>query len=247
RASGNDPAFIQYTSGSTGYPKGVLLAHENLVANIHSIGQAMQIRRTDKVVSWLPLYHDMGLIGALLFSIYWRMPMVLMDPVAFLSKPSRWLWAIHRHRATLSPAPNFAYELCARKIDDAEIEGLDLSSWRFALNGAEPVSPAAMDRFIARFSRYGFDPRAMSPVYGLAECSLALAFPPLGRGPLIDAVERETFQSSGRAVPAASAAADSSSALRFVACGVPLPGHEVRIVDDAGREVGERQEGRHEV
>ncbi len=240
---GDDVAFLQFTSGSTGNPKGVVLTHANLLANLRAIEKGAELRPDDVTVSWLPLYHDMGLIGSWMAPLYFGIPLVLMSPLTFLARPSRWLWAIHRHRATLSPAPNFAYELCTRKIEDAEIEGLDLSSWRFALNGAEPVSPAALDRFIARFSRYGFDRRALSPVYGLAECSLAVAFPPLGRGPLVDAVERATFQESGRAVPVA---ADDPQALRFVACGVPLPGNEVRIVVDAGREVGERQEGRLE-
>ncbi len=243
---GEDIAFLQFTSGSTGNPKGVILTHANLLANLRTIGKGADLRPDDSVVSWLPLYHDMGLIGSWMAPLYFGLPLVLMSPLTFLAQPSRWLWAIHRHRATLSPAPNFAYELCARKIDDAEIEGLDLSSWRFALNGAEPVSPAALDRFIARFSRHGFDARALSPVYGLAECSLALAFPPLGRGPLVDAVERDTFQRNGQAVPAAPASPDYPNALRFVACGLPLPGCEVRIADDAGREVGERQEGRLE-
>ena len=243
---GEDIAFLQFTSGSTGSPKGVTLTHANLLANLRAIGRGADLRPDDSVVSWLPLYHDMGLIGSWMAPLYFGLPLVLMSPLTFLARPSRWLWAIHRHRATLSPAPNFAYELCARKIEDAEIDGLDLSSWRFALNGAEPVSPAALERFTARFSQYGFDPRSLAPVYGLAECSLALAFPPLGRGPLVDAVERETFQESGRAVPIDPHNPHDPHALRFVACGVPLPGHEVRIVDESGREVGERQEGRLE-
>jgi acyl-CoA synthetase (AMP-forming)/AMP-acid ligase II len=147
-----------------------------------------------------------------------------MSPLTFLARPSRWLWAIHQHRGTASAAPNFAYELCVNKVEDEEIEGLDLSSWRMALNGAEPVSPEAMRRFMERYSRYGFRPEAMMPVYGLAENSLAVAFPPPGRPPRVDTVQRETFQDSGRAVPAA---ADDSRALRFVSCGTPLPDHEV--------------------
>src|SRR6185295_12613203 len=142
-----------------------------------------------------------------------------------------WLQAISRHRGTLSAAPNFAYELCAQKIDDAELSGVDLSSWRFALNGAEPVSPEAIRRFSERFARYGFDARAMAPVYGLAECSLALAFPPLGRGPVVDRVERAPFERSGQATPASS---DDPQALHFVACGFP----------SAGRELAERRQGR---
>lgn len=238
-----DVAFLQFTSGSTGNPKGVVLTHANLLANLRAIGKGADIRPDDVVVSWLPLYHDMGLIGCWMGSLYFGMPLVLMSPLSFLSRPSRWLWAIHRHRATLSAAPNFAYELCAGKIPDEEIAGLDLSTWRMALNGAEPVSPEALRRFIDRFSPYGFQAGAMSPVYGLAENSLAVAFPPLGQPPRIDAVQRDPFQRSGKAVPAAP---DDPRALRFVSCGVPLPDHEIRVVDDAGREVGERQEGRLE-
>jgi 1-acyl-sn-glycerol-3-phosphate acyltransferase len=239
----DDIAFLQFTSGSTGNPKGVVLTHANLLANLRAIGKGADIRPDDVAVSWLPLYHDMGLIGCWMGTLYFGLPLVLMSPLTFLARPWSWLRAIHRHRATLSAAPNFAYELCVSKIPDGKIEGLDLSSWRMALNGAEPVSPEAVRRFIERYSRYGFRAGAMAPVYGLAENSLALAFPPLGRPPLIDTIEREPLQRSGRAVPAAP---DDSGVLRFVSCGLPLPDHEIRIVDDEGREVGERQEGRLE-
>lgn len=238
---GEDVAFLQFTSGSTGNPKGVVLTHANLLANLRAIGKGADLRPDDVVVSWLPLYHDMGLIGCWMGALYFGIPLVLMSPLSFLGRPSRWLWAIHRHRATLSAAPNFAYELCVSKIPDEEIAGLDLSTWRMALNGAEPVSPEALRRFIGRFSPYGFQAGALSPVYGLAENSLAVAFPPLGRPPVIDAVQRDPFQRSGHAEPAPP---DDPHALRFVSCGMPLPDHEVRIVDEAGREVGERQEGR---
>jgi 1-acyl-sn-glycerol-3-phosphate acyltransferase len=239
----DDVAFLQFTSGSTGSPKGVTLTHANLLANLRAIGPAVEMGAEDVIVSWLPLYHDMGLIGSWMGSLYFGVPLVLMSPLTFLARPSRWLWAIHQHRGTLSPAPNFAYELCAAKISDEEMEGLDLSSWRYALNGAEPVSPEAMRRFTERFAGCGFNPLSMAPVYGLAECSLALAFTPLGRGPRLDCVDRETFQRTGRAVPVAT---DRADALRFVSCGMPVPGHEIRVVDAAEREVGERQEGRIE-
>ncbi|HEX4495769.1 MAG TPA: AMP-binding protein, partial [Thermoanaerobaculia bacterium] len=240
---GEDIAFLQFTSGSTGNPKGVVLTHANLLANLRAIRQGADIRPDDVIISWLPLYHDMGLIGCWMGALYFGVPLVLMSPLAFLARPSRWLKAIHQHRGTLSAAPNFAYELCINKIPDEEIAGLDLSSWRMALNGAEPVSPDTLRRFAERFAPHGFRPGAFSPVYGLAENSLAVAFPPLDRPPVIDAVERDAFQRSGRAVPAA---ADDPQALRFVSCGFPLVGHEVRVVDDNGQELEERREGRLE-
>jgi 1-acyl-sn-glycerol-3-phosphate acyltransferase len=143
----------------------------------------------------------------------------------------------------MSAGPNFAYELCLAKVRDAEIEGLDLSSWRLAYNGAEPVSAATIERFGDRFAPYGFRREAMTPVYGLAESSVGLAFPPLGRGPLIDRIRRDAFVRSGRAEPAKPG---EPNGLRFVACGRPLPGHEIRVVDAAGNELGDRREGRIE-
>jgi 1-acyl-sn-glycerol-3-phosphate acyltransferase len=236
----DDLAFIQYTSGSTGNPKGVMLTHASLLANIRADGQAIRADSSDVFVSWLPLYHDMGLIGAWLGSLYFAPQLVLMSPIAFLTRPQRWLWAIHQHRATLSAAPNFAYELCLNKIDDADLGGLDLGSWRVAFNGAETVNPESVQRFCDRFGRFGFRREAMFPVYGLAECSLGVSFPPLERGPLIDRVRREPFLRDGKALPSGDA---QDQALQFVACGYPLPGHEVRVVDSAERELPERRRG----
>jgi 1-acyl-sn-glycerol-3-phosphate acyltransferase len=240
---GDDIAFIQYTSGSTGNPKGVALTHANLLANIRAMAQAVQATPRDVFVSWLPLYHDMGLIGAWLGSMYVGFPLVVMSPLAFLARPVRWLEAIGRWRGTLSAGPNFAYELCLKRIDEAQLATLDLSSWRLAFNGAEAVSPDTVRRFAERFAACGLRPEAVAPVYGLAEASVGLLFPPLGRVAPIDTVQRETFTRERRAVVAAP---DDASALRFVGCGRPLPGHAIRIVDDAGCEVGERIEGRLE-
>ncbi len=234
-------ALIQYTSGSTGDPKGVVLSHANLLANIRAMGRVMQAGSSDVFVSWLPLYHDMGLIGAWLGSLYHAAPVVVLSPLRFLTRPESWLWAIHRHRATLSASPNFGFELCLRRVEDGDIEGLDLSSWRMALNGAEPVSPSTLRRFDERFRAYGFRNEAMAPVYGLAESSVGLAFPPLGRAPLVDRVDRKGLAGRGEAVPASS---DDPTALEFVACGRPLPGHQVRIVDESNRELPDRQQGR---
>ncbi|MBI4588937.1 MAG: AMP-binding protein [Candidatus Rokubacteria bacterium] len=238
-----DPALIQYTSGSTGDPKGVLLSHANVLANIRAIGQAIAIRPDDVAVSWLPLYHDMGLIGAWLGALYFGIPIAILSPLAFLSRPERWLWALHAHRATVSPAPNFAFDLCVKKVRDEEIRGLDLGAWRLAFNGSEPVSAETIERFTRRFSPYGFRLEAMCPVYGLAESSVALTVPAMGRPPRVDVVAREPFQRSREAL---AAPAIERTPLRFVSCGRPLPEHDVRIVDAAGRPVGERVEGRIE-
>lgn len=238
-AGTEDIALLQYTSGSTGQPKGVILSHANLLANIQAMGDRVQASSDDVFVSWLPLYHDMGLIGAWLGSLYFAMLAVLLPPTAFLTRPWRWFQTIHRHGATISAAPNFAYELCLAKIPEDRFEGLDLSSLRLAFNGAEPVSPQTVRHFVERFSRYGLAPTALSPVYGLAESAVGLTFPPLGRGPLIDRVRRDTFERTGRAVPATG----EESVAEFVACGQPLLGYEIRIVDDSGREVSERQAG----
>jgi 1-acyl-sn-glycerol-3-phosphate acyltransferase len=236
----SDLAFLQYTSGSTGNPKGVMLTHANLLANVRAMGRAARVDSTDVFVSWLPLYHDMGLIGAWFGSLYYAFLLVLMSPLSFLAHPERWLWAVYRHRGTLSAAPNFAYELCQRRIPEERLEGLDLSSWRFSVNGAEPVSPQTLTGFQERFAKYGLRPGAVAPVYGLAECSVGLAFSPPGRPPLIDRVRRDALMRDGLALPAA---ADDPAALHVVASGQPLPGHQIRIIDETGREVGDRREG----
>ena len=243
-ARAEDLALLQYTSGSTGDPKGVMLTHANLLANVRAIGAAVGLRNDDVGVTWLPLYHDMGLIGSWLLPLYFGRPMVVLSPLAFLSRPARWLRAFHRYRGTMGAAPNFAYELAAAKIPDDEIQGLDLSAWRAALNGAEPVLPATLDRFAARFASCGFRREALLPVYGLAEASLAVTIPPAGRGPRVDRLDRSAFAQEGRAVPAPqNTPVDDASVISFVSVGQAIPGHEVRIVDDRGQDVGERVEG----
>lgn len=238
-----DTAFIQYTSGSTGSPKGVVLSHENLLANIRAMGQAVGVRDDDVFVSWLPLYHDMGLIAAWLSSLYHGRPLVVMSPLDFLEHPQSWLWALHRWRGTLTAAPNFAYELCVRHIEDAALQGLDLGHVRLMASGAEAVNPATLERFATRFARYGLHEQALTPVYGLAECTVGLLLPPPGRGPRVDRIDRGVFGRERRAVPLAEG---DTAPLRFVSCGRPLPGHEVRVVDEQGFELGERVEGRLE-
>ena len=238
---GKDLAFIQYTSGSTGDPKGVMLTHDNLLANLRAMGQPFQMGQSNDVfVSWLPLYHDMGLIGAWLGSLYFGMELVLMSPFRFLVRPERWLWAIHDYKGTLSASPNFGYELCRTRIKDQSLTGLDLSSWRVAANGAEAVLASTAAGFSKRFAPYGLNPGTMRPVYGLAENSVGLAFPQTEREPLVHRIDREVFSRTGEATEPPLDAADP---LEFMVCGQPLPGHEIRVVNDAGRELDECREG----
>lgn len=235
-----DIALLQYTSGSTGSPKGVMLSHANLLANIRAMGEAAKVDASDVFVSWLPLYHDMGLIGAWLGSLYHGCRYIVMSPMTFLARPSRWLFSIARHRATLTASPNFGYALCLAKIDERDLDGLDLSSLRMAFDGAEPVSADVILGFAERFGKYGLRENVVTPVYGLAESSVGLAFTPSGRGAKIDCVDRNRFMKTGKASPA------EHDGVAFVSCGLPLPGHEIRVVDEMGHEVGNRQEGRLE-
>jgi 1-acyl-sn-glycerol-3-phosphate acyltransferase len=167
-------------------------------------------------------------------------PVVLMSPLAFLSRPGSWLRAVHRHRGTISGGPNFSYELCLRRIPDEQMEGIDLSSWRYAFNGAEPVSPETIHAFTEKFARWGFRKNAMAPVYGLAECTVGLAFTAPGEAWRMDTLDREGFSKTGEAVPAAP---QDASPLRVPGCGRVLEGHDLRVVDAAGLELPDGHEG----
>ena len=235
-----DIGFLQYTSGSTGSPKGVVLSHENLLVNVQCMGTAVSAGPADVFVSWLPLYHDMGLIGGCFATMFLGFPVVLMSPLAFLSRPSSWLRAIHRHRGTISGGPNFSYELCLRRIDDKEMEGIDLSSWRFAFNGAEPVSPDTLNAFAERFGKWGFRRNSLSPVYGLAENTVGVSFTTPGEPWRMDTLDRDIFSKTGEAIPATET---SQSTIRVVGCGHVVQDHDLRVVDAAGHELPDCQEG----
>ncbi|OGA17507.1 MAG: hypothetical protein A3I63_05525 [Betaproteobacteria bacterium RIFCSPLOWO2_02_FULL_66_14] len=240
RGKPGDIGFLQYTSGSTGNPKGVVLTHENLLVNVQAMGKAALTSSSDVFVSWLPLYHDMGLIGGCFATMYLGFPVVLMSPLAFLSRPASWMRAIHRHRGTISGGPNFSYELCLRRIADEDMEGIDLSSWRFAFNGAEPVSPETITAFVERFGRWGFKRNSISPVYGLAECTVGVSFTTPGEPWRMDALDRLAFSRTGEAVLAQP---DDPSPLKVVGCGHVIENHDLRVVDSAGLELPDRQEG----
>jgi len=240
-AMAEDPALIQYTSGSTSAPKGVFLTNNNLLSNIRAFGRAIGFSADDIVVSWLPLYHDLGLIGNWLGSLYHGAPLILFSPLTFLTRPEKWLWTIHYHRATLSAGPNFAYELCVRKIEPAKIEGLDLSCWRLAVNGAEAILPKTLERFSLKFAPYGFKKSSILPVYGLAENTVGLTIPPINRGPLIDIIERHAFENQKHAIEIK--AHDKRETMEFVSCGKPLEGHEIRIVNNHDEILPERHVG----
>jgi acyl carrier protein len=240
RGKSGDLGFLQYTSGSTGNPKGVVLTHANLLVNVRAMGKAVGAGPQDVFVSWLPLYHDMGLIGGCFATMFLGFPVVLMSPLAFLSHPGSWLRALHRHGGTISGGPNFCYELCLRRIPDEQMEGVDLASWRFAFNGAEPVSPETIGAFSEKFARWGFRRNAMAPVYGLAECTVGLAFTSPGETWRMDALDREHFSRTGEA---RAASPEDPSPLKVVGCGRVLEDHDLRVVDAAGLELPDGNEG----
>ncbi|ANN66686.1 condensation domain-containing protein [Bordetella bronchialis] len=222
-ADGQDIAFLQYTSGSTANPKGVMVSHANLMANSLAMHQGMGTRVSDVCVSWLPLYHDMGLIGGLLQGLYLGTRVVLMSPRYFLERPLRWLEAISRHGGSFSGGPDFAYRLCVERIRPEQLRGLDLSSWRIAFSGAEPVNPDTL----AAFARLCADARlpaaALYPCYGLAEATLFVSGGDRTRPPICTTFDEDAL-SAGRAHAMA-------QGRRLVACGAPAPGHRIAIVD----------------
>jgi fatty-acyl-CoA synthase len=222
-----DLTVVQFSSGTTVDPKPVALTHANVLSNVAAIDSYVPPGEGQSGVSWLPLYHDMGLIGCLLLALYHPGPLALLPPEAFLARPALWLRAISRHRATLTVAPNFAFGLCLKRVRDEDLAGCDLTSLRLVLDGAEPIAPAVLRRFAERFEKFGFDARTLLPVYGLSEAALAVTFAVPGSGL--------------RTAPAGGSGAE------VAAVGTPVPGVEVRIVGSDSREVADGTVGRIEV
>ncbi|OFX24125.1 MAG: AMP-dependent synthetase [Anaeromyxobacter sp. RBG_16_69_14] len=230
-----DLALVQFSSGSTVDPKPVALTHASVVAHTAAILDLVRPTPDDKLVSWLPLYHDMGLIGCLLGAASYPGPLVLIPPEHFLARPALWLRALARHRGTVSAAPSFAYAYAAERVRDEDLEGLDLSQWRIALDGAEPVAAEVLRRFAARFARFGFDARALMPVYGLSEAALAVTFTP----------RRDSWRSRRLDPVALASRGDVEEGRReVVSVGTPIPGVEVEVRGASGEVLPERRLGR---
>ena len=229
----DQPAFLQFSSGTTVEPKAVMMTHTNLLANLTMMQQCLVYRGEDEIdngcVCWLPLYHDMGLVGCLYLGMYYPGTVTYMGPDTFLAKPAIWLRTLSRYKSAISPAPHFAYSLCATKIKDEEMEGVDLSRWRAALNGAEPIEIDGVQRFTERFARWGFEPAAMTPVYGLAEAGLGVTFTDLDDLPRFTEFSREGLWNGGTA--------HLGPGRRIVSVGRALPSVEVAIFDDQEQRV----------
>ena len=235
----SDLALIQFSSGTTVDPKPVALSHRAIVAQTEILNGFWQDTETlrHSCVSWLPLYHDMGLIGCVFPALSREAELTLLGPELFVARPALWLRAISRYRATISPAPNFAYGLCVHRIADAEMEGVDLSCWQTALNGAEPVAPSVLRAFVDRFARWGFRPEALTPVYGLSEAALAVTFSDIGARFRCRRFDRDALSRSG-------AAREVADGREIVSVGRPVPGFRVSLRDEDGREMPSGRIGR---
>jgi len=232
-----DVATIQYSSGTTGQPKGVMLSHRAMLNYMRLLRDGVRLGPGDVNVNWAPLYHDMGLFGAFLMPLLCGCPTVLIPTMDFLRDPALWLWAIHTYRGAVSWAPNFAYSLAAQRIRDDEIAGLDLSSWRLAFNASEPVLAHSIEAFAERFGPYGYRPEAMTAAWGLAETVMVATAHPPDEAPLIDVVDRRILATEDRAVP-------SEEGVALVATGKALPHCEVVVRDvETGERLADRQVG----
>ena len=240
-----ETAYLQYTSGSTSFPRGVVITQRAVLSNLAGVvNHGLEVQADDRCVSWLPLYHDMGLVGCMLAPMATQRSIDYLDTRDFAMRPRRWLELMTRTRATISFSPPFGYELCVRRIRPEDVARYDLSAWRVAGIGAEPIRPELTDRFARLLAPAGFDPRAFVPCYGMAESSLAISFAPLRQGVVVDWIDADHLAEHLRAQPADEATGRVNG---FVRCGAPLPGHEVAIRDDNGHALPDLHVGRIKV
>jgi fatty-acyl-CoA synthase len=244
RPDASDLAYLQYTSGSTRFPRGTMITQAAVMANLHAIfNHGFQLTTDDRFCSWLPYYHDMGLVGIVLGCVATQRSVDYLPTRDFAMRPRLWLKLISRNRATISFSPPFGYTLCARRLRPADIESLDLSSWRVAGVGAEMIHPGSLSQFADVLAPAGFDERAFLPSYGMAECSLAVSFAPVGGGARSDIVDIDRLSRHGEAIPLAAGDLDTKGR-GFINCGSPLPGYEFEVRDERGRSLPDRRIGR---
>ena len=245
RIGPDDLAVLQFTSGSTADPKGVMLPHGTIVANLDAVSEAARLDPdSDVLVSWLPLYHDMGLIGLLTLPMITGTDLVLGAPQDFMAAPARWPQWMSDYGGTATAGPNFSYALAARAL--GRLDGLDLSRWRIALNGAEPVDPATVQSFVAAATPHGLDPGAVFPAFGMAEVAIAGSFPEPGRGLVMDTVDRRALETERYASPVADPVGEGVRRLALL--GRPVTGLEMRICEpETGNVMGEREVGELEI
>lgn len=238
-------AYLQYTSGSTRFPRGVMITEQAVMNNLADIGRyGAQVRPGDRIVSWLPYYHDMGLVGKVLVPVASQLSVDYLGTRDFAMRPRQWLNLMSKNRATISFSPPFGYELCVRRLREEEADKFDLSAWRVAGVGAETIRPGPLEDFAKLLAPSGFSSRAFLACYGMAECSLAVSFAPLDSGLELDRVDGDHLAEYREAVPLGSISGKSSGrANTLVNCGVPLPGYRVEVRDQQGRVLPERKCG----
>lgn len=243
--TGDDIVFLQFTSGSTSAPKGVEVTHASLRANCHAIVKdGLDARpERDMGVSWLPMYHDMGLIGFVIAPVFHLIPVTYIPTLSFVRNATLWLDVVNRKRGTITFAPNFAYALAAKRAKPEQLAKWDLSCMRVFGCGAEPINPATMRAFAEKFAACGLKPQSIFPCYGMAEATLAISFVALGDPLSTDVIEKDAYQANKRAEPAHVSKLEQAQALEFVNCGKTFPGHDVAAFDDQGRRLKDRQVG----
>ena len=241
----NDVAYLQYTSGSTRFPRGVMITQKAVLSNLFAILKyGIQIRPGDRAVSWLPYFHDMGLVGLVLAPMAAQMTVDYLNTRDFAMRPRLWLTLMSQNRGTLSFSPTFGYELAARRVREKEVANFDLSAWRIAGVGAEPIRTESLERFADLLAPSGFDRRSFVPCYGMAECALAVSFSPLGQGLDVDQVDRDALAEEQKALPLHPNRGNGTASVNtFTNCGAPLPGFDVEIRDDQGQVLPERDCG----